>query len=397
MSSPDTLTVTCGPAAGGWTTCPTRTCRPGSACSTRRRPRASAAWSSAPTATCRSTSRVGAALDARGLRIVAGTIFDELVSPANRESLLPQTDEICTFITALPRPRDHEGQRFPAPYLTVMDWGHDERDYAAGHSDRAPRLDADAWAGMVANIRAIAELARDRHKVRAVIHPHAGGYIEFEDELDRIAADVPPDLAGLCLDTGHMDYSGMDPIATLRALRRPHRLHPLQRHRRRDLRRRHEPSHPFLRSLRRGRHVPDRSWAHRLRGLHALLGRDRLRRLHHHRAGTRPRNAGGVLADLTASRDFLRGARLPTRSGRMKTWTSSRSAGRRSISTATRSAGGWKTWDLLEIHRRLANEHRLRHRPARPEVALSSPASAMSTWAASLSSSSPAKASTPAG
>ena len=97
-----------------------------------------------------------------------------------------------------------------------MDWGHDERDYAAGHSDRAPRLDPAAWAGMVANIRAIAELARDRHGVRAVIHPHAGGYIEFEDELDRIAADVPAELAGLCLDTGHLDYSGMDPVETIR-------------------------------------------------------------------------------------------------------------------------------------------------------------------------------------
>ena len=161
--------------------------------------------------------RVGAALDARGLRIVAGTIFDDLVHPGNRENLLRQTDEICTFITALPRPRSHEGQRYPAPYLTVMDWGHDERDYAAGHSDRAPRLDPAAWAGMVANIRGIAELARDRHGVRAVIHPHAGGYIEFEDELDRIAADVPADLAGLCLDTGHLDYSGMAPGATIRA------------------------------------------------------------------------------------------------------------------------------------------------------------------------------------
>ena len=86
-------------------------------------------------------ARVGAALDARGLRIVAGTIFDDLVNPGNRENLLRQTDEICAFITALPRPRSHEGQRYPAPYLTVMDWGHDERDYAAGHSDRAPRLD----------------------------------------------------------------------------------------------------------------------------------------------------------------------------------------------------------------------------------------------------------------
>lgn len=140
--------------------------------------------------------RIGAALDARGLGIVAGTIFDDLVRPANRDHLLRQTHEICAFITALPRPRSHPGQRFEAPYLTVMDWGHDERDYAAGHADRAPRLNAQAWAGMVGNIRAIAEVARSRYGVRAVIHPHAGGYIEFEDELDRIAGDVPADLAG---------------------------------------------------------------------------------------------------------------------------------------------------------------------------------------------------------
>ncbi len=156
------------------------------------------------------------ALESRDLRIVAGTIFDDLVSGANRESLLRQTDEICALITALPRPETLPGQRFAAPYLTVMDWGHDERDYAAGHSDRAPRLDDAAWAGMMANIRAISELARDKYGVRATIHPHAGGYIEFADELARLAADIPAEVAGLCLDTGHMAYSGMDPVETLR-------------------------------------------------------------------------------------------------------------------------------------------------------------------------------------
>ncbi len=160
--------------------------------------------------------RVSQALNERNLRIVAGTIFDDLVSPENRDNLLCQTDEICALITRLPKPEDHAGQRFPAPYLTVMDWGHDERDYAAGHSDRAPRLDGNAWNGMVENIRAIATLARDKYGVRATIHPHAGGYIEFADELQQIVEDIPADLAGLCLDTGHMAYSGMDPVATLR-------------------------------------------------------------------------------------------------------------------------------------------------------------------------------------
>lgn len=160
--------------------------------------------------------RVSGALNRRNLRVVAGTIFDDLVNPANRENLLRQTNAICALITKLPKPEKHAGQRFEAPYLTVMDWGHDERDYAAGHSDRAPRLDQAAWAGMVENVRAIAELARDAYGVRATIHPHAGGYIEFSDELDRIVSDIPPDVAGLCLDTGHLTYAGMDPVETLR-------------------------------------------------------------------------------------------------------------------------------------------------------------------------------------
>ena len=250
--------------------------------------------------------RVGAALDARGLRIVAGTIFDDLVNPGNRENLLRQTDEICAFITALPRPRSHEGQRYPAPYLTVMDWGHDERDYAAGHSDRAPRLDPAAWAGMVANIRAIAELARDRHGVRAVIHPHAGGYIEFEDELDRIAADVPAELAGLCLDTGHLDYSGMDPVATIRAY--ADRLDYIH----------FKDIDPAVYADVMGRRI--RFFEACGEGVMCPIGRGRidypgLRRLLTElgyggyitiEQERDPRNTGSILADLAASRTFLR-------------------------------------------------------------------------------------------
>ena len=160
--------------------------------------------------------RVSEALSERKLKIVAGTIFDDLVNPANRENLLRQTNEICALVTKLPKPETHRGQSFEAPYLTVMDWGHDERDYAAGHPERAPRLDAMAWRGMAENIRAIALLARSKYGVRAVIHPHAGGYIEFADELERIVADIAPDVAGLCLDTGHLAYAGMDPVETLR-------------------------------------------------------------------------------------------------------------------------------------------------------------------------------------
>lgn len=252
--------------------------------------------------------RVGRALAQRGLGIVAGTIFDDLVDPANRDNLLRQTDEICAFITALPRPATHQGQRFPAPYLTVMDWGHDERDFAAGHSDRAPRLDDAAWAGMIANIRAIAQHAQGQYGVRATIHPHAGGYIEFKDELARLAQDIGPDTAGMCLDTGHLAYAGMDPVAVLR-----HYWDRLDYIHFKDI----DPQ------------VFDRVMGQRIRffdacaqGVMCPIGRGNIDypairallsdlgyagyiTIEQERD---PQNAGGVLADLAASRGFLREA-----------------------------------------------------------------------------------------
>ena len=159
---------------------------------------------------------VGQALQQRNLSIIAGTIFDDLVAPSNLQSLLRQTDDICRLITQLPRPAADDGARFAVPYLVVMDWGHEERDYNAGHADRAPRLARKDWDAMIAHIVAIAELARDKYGVRTVIHPHAGGYIEFADEIRQVIADIPHDVAGLCLDTGHLYYSGMDPVQWLR-------------------------------------------------------------------------------------------------------------------------------------------------------------------------------------
>lgn len=156
------------------------------------------------------------ALCERQLRIVAGTIFDNLVAPTNLANLLDQTHQICALLRQLPAIAMEPGQRYGAPYLVVMDWGHEERDYAAGHSDRAPRLAPAQWQAMMDHIRQIAELAWQEYRVRAVIHPHAGGYIEFADELARLTQDIPYQTAGLCLDTGHLYYAGMDPVATLR-------------------------------------------------------------------------------------------------------------------------------------------------------------------------------------
>ena len=159
--------------------------------------------------------RVSAELKKNNLSIVAGTIFDNVLDDENYEKLLKQVDGICSLITKLPPLPREEGQRYPTPYMTVMDWGHDERDYAAGHSDRAPRLEKSDWNRLVSHFIGLCEKANS-YGVRPVLHPHCGGYIEFADEIDALADAIPNEVAGFVLDTGHLAYAGMDPVEWLR-------------------------------------------------------------------------------------------------------------------------------------------------------------------------------------
>ncbi|OOB80520.1 MAG: AP endonuclease [Epulopiscium sp. Nuni2H_MBin003] len=152
-------------------------------------------------------------LEKNELAIVAGTIFQDLLDENNLKHVLKCVDDICNVITdkKLPKLPMLEGQKVPTPYITIMDWYHDERDIWSGQSEKAPRLNANKWKIFVKNVIAVCERA-NAHGVRPVIHPHAGGYIEFADEIEKIADDVPYDIAGFCLDTGHLYYSGMDPV-----------------------------------------------------------------------------------------------------------------------------------------------------------------------------------------
>lgn len=137
---------------------------------------------------------------------------------ANLPNLLQQVDDICSLITQMPQEQAQDNQKFKTPYLVVIDWGHDERDYAAGHPEQAQRLSDEAWDNMISHITQIANKAAQEYGVRAVVHPHAGGYIEFSDEILKLTEDIPYEVAGLCLDTGHLLYSKMDPIEWLEKL-----------------------------------------------------------------------------------------------------------------------------------------------------------------------------------
>ena len=140
-------------------------------------------------------------LRAHGLQSAGGFVFAPLHDPAARTSAIRAARLALDAIVAT-------GGRF----LVVIDRPGAERAPSAGRAAAAERLDTARWRLLAATVRAIAELAAERG-VRAVFHPHAGSYVEFEDEIERLLADVPADALGLCLDTGHALYAGADPAA----------------------------------------------------------------------------------------------------------------------------------------------------------------------------------------
>lgn len=139
-------------------------------------------------------------LESRSLTAVGSFIFDDLHDPERARELNVIAEHACSVIAGA------GGQ-----LLVIIDRPGPERAATAGRPQSARRLDATEWGAMLQVIESIAAIARD-HGLTPVVHPHAGGYIEFQDEIERLLTDS--DLS-LCLDTGHATYAGITPQAAI--------------------------------------------------------------------------------------------------------------------------------------------------------------------------------------
>ena len=72
-----------------------------------------------------------------------------------------------------------------------------------------------AWRSLSAGINRAGEILAKR-AMRAVFHPHVGSFVETRAEIDELCAANDPALVGLCPDTGHLAYAGVDTAAVFR-------------------------------------------------------------------------------------------------------------------------------------------------------------------------------------
>jgi inosose dehydratase len=139
-------------------------------------------------------------LDRRGLRGVGTFVFEPLHDPARRAHVLETAERACKLVAAA-----------GGSYLVVIDHVSPERAATAGDSAKAPRLSRARFETLAGTVEAVAGVAAG-YGLRAVLHHHVATYVEFEDELSQLLDAVAPDLLGVCLDTGHCLYAGIDPL-----------------------------------------------------------------------------------------------------------------------------------------------------------------------------------------
>ena len=150
-----------------------------------------------------------------GLPIVAGTIFDDLVSAGNRNNLLRQADEICSLISRLPNQPSCQGNTSPPPISRSSTGDMTSATTPPGIPTAHPAsrtLSGKLWS-------TTSVPSPSSHATVTVCAPWSTRTPEATSSMPTRSSaslrDIPQDTAGLCLDTGHCYYSGMDPVAAL--------------------------------------------------------------------------------------------------------------------------------------------------------------------------------------
>ncbi|MEA2329950.1 MAG: inosose dehydratase [Thermoleophilaceae bacterium] len=148
---------------------------------------------------------LGAELARRRLKLVGGFLFEPLHRRDSLPAVLAAARRTCRVLSAA-----------GAEHLVIIQGFTADRERAAGRPGVAqPLPDAD-WAALIDAVHAVALLAAGDYGLTPVFHPHAGTHVEFEGEIDRLAADTDAGLVRLCIDTGHCAYAGFDPVGVFR-------------------------------------------------------------------------------------------------------------------------------------------------------------------------------------
>ena len=145
---------------------------------------------------------LAAALQKHQLELIGGVVFRPFHDPDHWDDVLDGTHRTCKALVA-----------HGASHFVLIDSISPRRAPTAGRASEAEQMDQAEWEAYKNRIVTVAKIGAEEYGLIPEIHPHAGGFMDFEAEVERLLAEVDADLLKVCIDTGHCTYAGFDPIA----------------------------------------------------------------------------------------------------------------------------------------------------------------------------------------
>lgn len=142
------------------------------------------------------------ALAQHDLELIGGVVFRAFHDPEKWDDVLDGTHRTCKAL-----------QAHGAQHLVLIDSISERRAPTAGRAAEAEQMDAAEWKAYRSRIAEAARIGAQEYGLTVGIHAHAGGFIDFEPELERLLEEVDESILKICFDTGHHSYAGFDPVA----------------------------------------------------------------------------------------------------------------------------------------------------------------------------------------
>ena len=144
-------------------------------------------------------------LSENDLTLIGGVVFRAFHDPAQWDDVMDGAVRTCKALVA-----------HGATQLVLIDSISPRRAPTAGRADEAEQMDRAEWAAFRDRIATVAKMGAEEYGLTVGMHAHAGGFIDFEPELERLLDEVDEDILKICFDTGHHSYAGYDPVAFMK-------------------------------------------------------------------------------------------------------------------------------------------------------------------------------------
>lgn len=142
------------------------------------------------------------ALAEHGLELIGGVVFRPFHDPGKWDEVMDGAVRTCRALVA-------HGAR----HLVLIDSIAEARAPTAGRPDEAVQMEPADWAAFRDRLMTVARMGAEEYGLTVGIHAHAGGFMDFEPELERLLEETDPAILKICFDTGHHAYAGFDPVA----------------------------------------------------------------------------------------------------------------------------------------------------------------------------------------